>query len=73
VEFPTIEGSSRHRCKSKGVQFLIDPSAKRFQRRSERATIPFKEIEREEVKLKTVPIKLHWPSHDGAEELTPLA
>jgi hypothetical protein len=71
--FPTIEEGSRSRCEAKGVEFLIDLSARRFTRRSEMATITVKEIGREEIKLKNIPIKLRWPSHGRVEELPPMA
>lgn len=68
MTFPTIEEGLCHRGKPKGVEFPINPLARRFTRRSEQATIPFEEIRREQVKLKTILINLSWtPRGEVAE------
>lgn len=54
-----IGEGSRCRRKCQSVEFPIDPSARRFMRKSEQSTISFEEIGRETVKLKAIPISLH--------------
>ena len=60
--------SARVRWKTKSIGFLVDPSAKGFSHGFEKDSYPIEAFNREEVKLKSISICLHWASNGGPSD-----